>query len=395
MNTRHATVAFVCAGVLAALAGCEAGQGNQLAHRAGNSPDAMSQPGSRDQSPAIARTPEDQPAESATSERVERTEVTGDETVRPDRQDSEQAEGRSRRGDDEPADRPDEPAQTDDPPADDPEPTDTGDDADPMDQEPILDTDEDGVPDVDDLCPEVFDPAQNDLDGDGLGDACDLDVDGDGSPCDPDDVCEDCAPLDPAIHPDAEEICDGVDNDCQDGIDNGFDDLDGDGIKDCIDDDIDGDGDPNALDCAPTNGAISTSALEVCDAVDNNCDSQVDEVFDGQGKSCDGDDPDSCSDGELVCVNGEVLCNDPGSFNLEICNGLDDDCDGETDEGLTSGVIPCDGDDTDLCKGGTLSCVDGVTACSDDAESAVEVCNGVDDDCDGTNEDVVPELESA
>lgn len=59
-----------------------------------------------------------------------------------------------------------------------------GSDAGPSDSGPVVDSDRDGdgIPDEDDLCPDVPDPDQADLDGDGVGDACDPDRDGDGIP---------------------------------------------------------------------------------------------------------------------------------------------------------------------------------------------------------------------
>lgn len=74
----------------------------------------------------------------------------------------------------------------------------------------------------------------------------------------------------------------------------------------------------------------------------------------------------------------------------DLCNGLDDDCDGFTDEGFEPGVA-CDGADGDLCIEGVVECdsVTGATRCSDQTGTLIEVCNDKDDDCDiGIDENV-------
>jgi hypothetical protein len=74
----------------------------------------------------------------------------------------------------------------------------------------------------------------------------------------------------------------------------------------------------------------------------------------------------------------------------EICNGKDDDCDGASDEDLGLGM-PCDGADSDGCKEGMVVC-DGAggTTCDDMTTDTVEICNGVDDDCQNGADDTFP-----
>jgi hypothetical protein len=69
----------------------------------------------------------------------------------------------------------------------------------------------------------------------------------------------------------------------------------------------------------------------------------------------------------------------------ERCNGADDDCDPRTLDGASDPIagVPCDGMDGDLCEEGTWRCVAAAMACSDDTGRTLELCDGADNDCDG------------
>ena len=158
----------------------------------------------------------------------------------------------------------------------------------------------------------------------------------------------DCADQNFFINPGAEELCDGVDNNCVGGVDEGFPDVDGDGIKDCLDNDKDGDGDPFGVDCNDENAAISHFAQEKCNLVDDNCNGVIDEE---NSLGCqlyyyDNDQDDYgkannfkclCEPSGLYTTTQSLDCDDNKAFvypgAVEQCNGVDDNCNNSTDEG--------------------------------------------------------------
>jgi hypothetical protein len=101
----------------------------------------------------------------------------------------------------------------------------------------------------------------------------------------------------------------------------------------------------------------------------------------GQTREC-GSKVGACRPGERHCVAGTFgSCEGSVTPTDEACNGIDDDCDGSTDEDFHLGEA-CDGPDSDLCDDDERTC-DGCTHGPD----ALETCNGVDDDCDGVVDD--------
>ena len=206
---------------------------------------------------------------------------------------------------------------------------------------PTGDLDVDGIANNADNCPNVANNNQADSDGDGLGDACDPDDDNDGV-IDANDLCPN-TPAGTQVNsggcPDADGdgVADTSDN-CPHTMNADQADFDHDGIGDVCDADDDNDGDPDATDCAPMNAAISHTAVEVCDGVDNNCDGKVDEGFtdtdkDGQADCVDTDDdndgvPDATDNCPLV-ANSNQADNDHDGIG-DACDA-DDDNDGVPD----------------------------------------------------------------
>ncbi|MEK6608245.1 MAG: putative metal-binding motif-containing protein, partial [Myxococcota bacterium] len=250
--------------------------------------------------------------------------------------------------------------------------------------------------DLDDDCDALVDEGCDD----DFDDWCDAAMDVVGAPV----ACAwgggDCDDEDFAVSPGTAETCNGADDDCDEVVDDGFalgiacdTGLPGvcqDGLTAC---DPGGGGDSECL-------SLMGAASESCNDVDDDCDGQVD-------GGCD-DDLDGWCDGSMalsgassVCPSGGGDCNDDNDAvspaAAEACNGEDDDCDGESDEGgngcggacALAGAPgdPCDGGDDDLCEDDAFECLgENESACASGADNG-DACNGLDDDCNGVADD--------
>jgi fibro-slime domain-containing protein len=231
------------------------------------------------------------------------------------------------------------------------------------------------------------------------------------------------------VPPLSEELCNGWDDDCDGTVDEGLTESCGgcvvgvDTDYDCIDTD------PGAgrcvvgvrtCDAALQSGVESYGSCvgaigpqeEVCNGLDDDCDGDVDESLtlgkcypEGltgcEGSICVG----ACELGDYVCGTGGVIsCSgyvQPTSEG-DVCNNVDDNCNGEVDEGITNECGEIDTDawpdasiDLGICQTGIQNCSEATTgedpatwgACVGAQGPTAELCNGLDDDCDGKYED--------
>ncbi|TNE46010.1 MAG: hypothetical protein EP343_24900 [Deltaproteobacteria bacterium] len=126
---------------------------------------------------------------------------------------------------------------------------------------------------------------------------------------------------------------------------------------------------------------------EVCDNKDNNCDGAVDEGNPGGGATCKTGQFGVCSAGKTQCAKGKLACQSVSKPSREVCDGKDNDCDGQVDEGNPGGGGSCSTSKKGECKAGQSQCSGGMLQCVALKQASIEVCDGKDNDCDGSTDE--------
>jgi len=155
--------------------------------------------------------------------------------------------------------------------------------------------------------------------------------------------------------------CDGLLQPSEETVDSPFD-SDGDGFFDAVNPDCQDVYRAEDLDCDDGDEAIHPGAAEIeCNGIDDDCDAETEDGYDADG------------DGVLVCDDCDDQDDNNFPGNLEVCDGLDNDCDGE----IEVDGVDVDGDGWRVCAG---DCDD---SRAEAYEGAAELCNGLDEDCNG------------
>ena len=185
------------------------------------------------------------------------------------------------------------------------------------------------------------------------------------------------------------EICDGIDNNCNQIADETF---PGGGVA--CDTGIPGLCSAGTMQCdgvGPVCMPMLQPAGELCDGLDNDCSGTVDDNIPGTGGACGTGIPGVCAPGSISCQDGTIDCFPVIAASNELCDGLDNDCNGQTDEGNPEGGAFCDTGQLGACQAGTVTCNAAALGCVANAVGSAELCDGFDNNCDGQTDEGNPE----
>ena len=171
------------------------------------------------------------------------------------------------------------------------------------------------------------------------------------------------------------EVCDDLDNDCDGQTDNGVASVGcGSDVGECS---------MGTTQCVGGSTVCQNAvgpSIEACDGLDNDCNGIVDDI---PADTC-GFSVGECSAGVTQCLNGVVVCANGVGPTAEVCDGLDNNCNGVIDDGIASVVC---GTHVGECTIGLTHCVGGTTVCTNSVGPTNEVCDGLDNDCNGVVDD--------
>ena len=187
----------------------------------------------------------------------------------------------------------------------------------------------------------------------------------------------DCDDTDASINPGAKELCNGLDDNCNTKIDENYKvgEVCTTGVGECKNTSKYVCKNDLEVEC-PAN--TKSAGKELCDGLDNNCDGSTDEYF-KLGSACTSGKGGCAVTGKTICAPSqlETICDALAKkASPEICDNYDNDCNGEIDDALSQ---PCFGP----CGGGKEYCHNGNWVDCDAEKPKKELCDGIDNDCDG------------
>ncbi len=138
---------------------------------------------------------------------------------------------------------------------------------------------------------------------------------------------------------------------------------------------------------------------ELCNRLDDDCDGIVDNDFERDGAICFIGTGSCKTQGVWHCSKdgAKTECSaPPPPSKPEVCDGIDNNCNGEIDEGTFPGIgQACSTGKTGVCSPGVMSCTGGKIQCLQNIKETPEVCNGLDDDCNNKVDDNCLSAEAA